>query len=57
MFRRMRALPGDTRAATAIEYGLIVSLIVIAIIGSLTVLAGKTIGLWGNISAAVTNAG
>ena len=57
MYRRLRVIARDTRAATAIEYGLIVSLIVIAMVGSLQLFASRTITMWGNISAAVSNAG
>ncbi len=57
MYRRLRVIARDTRAATAIEYGLIVSLIVIAMVGSLQRIRRKTISMWGNISAAVSNAG
>jgi pilus assembly protein Flp/PilA len=56
MFRHLRAIARDTRAATAIEYGLIVSLIVIAIIGALQGVAGKTISMWGNVTNAVSSA-
>ena len=56
MFHRLRAIARDNRAATAIEYGLIVSLIVIAIIGALQGFAGKAILMWTNVSAAVSSA-
>lgn len=46
----------DTRGATAIEYGLIVSLIVIAIIASMQGFANSTIAMWGNVDAAVSDA-
>lgn len=36
----------DDAGATAIEYGLIVSLVVIAIIGSVKSVADETNGLW-----------
>ena len=57
MLKRLRTIVGDSRAATAIEYGLIVSLIVVAIIGALQLFAGKTISMWGNVSTAVQSAG
>lgn len=44
----------DRRAATAIEYGLIVSLVVIAMIGAFTQVAEVTTALWGNISTKVS---
>jgi pilus assembly protein Flp/PilA len=43
----------DTRAATAIEYGLIVALIVIAMIAGLQIFASGTIGMWNAVSANV----
>jgi pilus assembly protein Flp/PilA len=53
MLRRMRS---DKRGATAIEYGLIVSLIVVAIIGALSNLGGGAGGMWGKLDAEVSNA-
>jgi pilus assembly protein Flp/PilA len=53
MLRRMRS---DKRGATAIEYGLIVSLIVVAIIGALSNLGGGAGGMWGKLDAEVTKA-
>jgi len=46
----------DRRGATAIEYGLIVALIVIAMIGALTQLASVTTDMWSNVSSKVVNA-
>ena len=45
----------DRKAATAIEYGLIVALIVIAMIGGLRLFAGTTINMWNNVSTTVLN--
>ena len=55
--RTLRRLLGDRKAATAIEYGLIVSLIVLGIIGGLSMFANSTIGMWNNVSSAVVTAG
>lgn len=46
---------GDERGATAIEYGLIVSLIVIAMVGALNVLADTTTGMWNDVSNNVSS--
>jgi pilus assembly protein Flp/PilA len=46
----------DSRGATAIEYGLIVALIVIAMIVALKNLASTTIGMWNNVSTKVDQA-
>lgn len=51
----MKNLVEDQSGATAIEYGLIVALIGIAIIGSLTAMAGETIEMWSNTERSVTN--
>ena len=52
----IRKLSGSERGATAIEYGLIVALIGIAIVGALERLGGGANGMWtvlaANISAA-----
>ncbi|WP_423602043.1 Flp family type IVb pilin [Sphingomonas sp. MS122] len=44
------------RAATAVEYGLILALIVLAMMLALIELAGTTTGMWNNVSSAVQNA-
>ena len=46
-------LCADRRGATAIEYGLIVALIVVAMIGGLTMLGGGTSGMWTKINNAM----
>ena len=43
------------RGATAIEYGLIAALIVVAMVGALGQLGGGSTGMWGKISSAVLN--
>lgn len=54
--RTLRRLRSDKRGATAIEYGLIVSLIVVAIIGALSNLGGGAGGMWGKLDAEVAKA-
>lgn len=39
-----------SRGATAVEYGFILALIVLVMIGALTELAGSTTGMWNNVS-------
>lgn len=51
--KNLRTLGADRRGATAIEYGLIVALIVIAMIGGLTLLGGGTSGMWTKINNAM----
>jgi pilus assembly protein Flp/PilA len=47
--RILRMLGADERGATAIEYGLIAALIVIAMISGLQSLGGGVGGMWGKI--------
>jgi pilus assembly protein Flp/PilA len=49
------ALVKSQQAATAVEYGLIIALIVLVIISALQSVATKTIGMWGNVANAVNN--
>lgn len=46
----------DDRAATAIEYGLIVSLVVIAIIGALEATGNENGGMWSWVNNDVLDA-
>jgi pilus assembly protein Flp/PilA len=54
--RLLRRVIGDRKAATAIEYGLIAALIVIAMISALSTVANVTIGMWGNVNNQVSSA-
>ena len=51
----LRAVVRDTTAATAIEYGLIVGLVVITMLASLAGLANITISMWNDVSSKVQN--
>jgi pilus assembly protein Flp/PilA len=51
-----RTLKDDTSGATAVEYGLIVSLIVVAMIVSLQAVADVTVGTWNNVETASLDA-
>ena len=55
--RNFRALIRDRKAATAVEYGFILALIVLALMAGLVALGGATSELWGNISTKVQTAG
>ena len=46
----LRRLLTDKKGATAIEYGLIAALIVIAMMGALANLGGGAGGMWSNIA-------
>lgn len=50
----LKDIVDDQTGGTAIEYGLIVALIAIAIVGSLTAFAGEGNELWANTERAVT---
>lgn len=52
----IRKLLADQTGATAIEYGLIASLIVVALIGGLGSLGGGADGMWTRISQDVQDA-
>ena len=54
LIRRIRRCE---QGATAVEYGLIVSLIVIAMFAALGNVAGSTIAMWNEVSNKVTKAG
>jgi pilus assembly protein Flp/PilA len=54
--QHLRALLFDERGATAIEYGLIVALICITIIGGISQLGGGAGGMWTTMSQQVTTA-
>ena len=55
MIRRMKALARAERGATAVEYGLICALIVLAAMGAITAFSAKTIGMWNNVSNEIVN--
>ncbi len=42
------------RGATAVEYGLIIAMIVLAMIAALNNVANKTTGMWNNVATEVT---
>lgn len=51
----MRRLRADQRGATAIEYGLIASLIVISMMAGLAALGGGAGGMWSRVAQEVQN--
>ncbi len=46
----------DIKAASAVEYALICALIVLAMIAGLNAVAGRTTGMWSDVSDNVTQA-
>ena len=53
--RRLKEVLQDRRGATAVEYGLILALIFLAMVAAVQGLAGETTKMWNNVSDAVTN--
>ena len=53
--KTLRCLLRNQKGATAIEYGLIVALIALAMMGGLRALGGGAGGMWSNISSEVQN--
>nr|WP_276591812.1 Flp family type IVb pilin [Sphingomicrobium nitratireducens] len=51
----MHTLRKDRRGATAIEYGLIAALIVIAMMGGLQAMGGGSAGMWGGLDNDLKN--
>ncbi len=56
LVRAIRQVMHDRRAATAVEYGFILALIVLAMMASLTTVANQTKNMWGNVSTKVQTA-
>jgi len=54
--RNLLRMARDTKAATAVEYGLIVALIFLAILVGVVALANTTIGMWNNVNTEVRDA-
>jgi pilus assembly protein Flp/PilA len=55
--RRLRPALSDSRGATAVEYGLIVALIVIAMVAALKQVADANSNVWNSVSNKVVAAG
>jgi pilus assembly protein Flp/PilA len=50
MARRRSRLSQDERGVSAVEYGLIIALIVLAMVAALSQVASATTALWNNVS-------
>jgi pilus assembly protein Flp/PilA len=55
VFERFKRLKTNTKGATAIEYGLILALIAVAIIGAVTNFATGVSNLWFGVSNKIEN--
>jgi pilus assembly protein Flp/PilA len=56
MFRFLARLGRDATGATAIEYGLILALIVVAVMGAIAGLGGGVLGAWSEMANTVVSA-
>lgn len=54
MLKFIRGIASCQMGATAVEYGLILSLLVIAMMAALTNVAGSTSGMWNTVSNQIT---
>lgn len=50
MLNALRALFEDRKGATAIEYGLICGMVVVAIVAAISMLADTTTDMWDNVA-------
>lgn len=55
MIGLLKRLVKAERGATAVEYGLICALIVLAAMGAITTFGTKVVGMWNNVSDEVVN--
>ena len=46
----------DRRGATAVEYGLILAMVFLAMVGAVSLVASVTTDMWNNVADQVTNA-
>lgn len=56
MFKLLAALGRDNAGATAVEYGLILALVFLAMIGSVQAFGTNLIGLWNTTADTTTTA-
>ena len=56
MLKILTALLRDKRGGTAIEYGLIISLVVITMVGAFIQVANSTTSMWGNVNSKMETA-
>lgn len=55
MWNQLCKLLRDSRGATAVEYGLILALIVLVVVGAMTLVADNTIDMWNRVANEVSN--
>ncbi len=55
MLSLLRRIAASRKGATAVEYGLIIAMIVLAMVTALSEVATKTNGMWGLVANEVNN--
>jgi len=55
MLKSFKRLAQDRRGASAMEYGLILALIFVVMMGSISLLGGSTRGAWSNLATKVSD--
>ncbi len=55
MRNKLRHFLADNAGATVVEYGLIISLVILAIVGAVTGVATTTTDMWNNVAEVVSN--
>jgi len=55
VFGKLKALLSSQKGATAVEYGLILALIFLAMVASIGQVATNTNKMWSNVSNKITN--
>ena len=56
MFKILKKLGSDVSGATAVEYGLILALIFLAMVGAIQTFGNETIGMWTGVADKVEQA-
>ena len=56
MFKFLKKLGSDISGATAVEYGLILALIFLAMVGAIQTFGNETIGMWTGVADKVEQA-
>jgi pilus assembly protein Flp/PilA len=54
--RRFFGIFKDERGATAVEYGLILAMVFLAMVGAISLFASASTSMWNNVSEAVQGA-
>lgn len=54
MINFMKQIVRDTRGATAVEYGLILALVFLAMVGAVSQFGTSTIGMWNNVATTIS---